>query len=341
MSTASTFGRVLRGYRLAAGFTQAALAERAGISERAISDLERGVKQQPHQDTVELLATALGLEGAAQEAWAHSRGTWAGVEPAIARLPVLLLDGHWEEARRIALQAAGADGIVNQRLFAARTLGPLALHQGEADLAWAQVASVMPDGPETAPGDTWFSTAVVLQRVAAQLALDVGDHEGARAWLEAQDRWLGWSGSIAGRAEAHLGWAGYFRAVGQPDRALTRAREALACATAPRQPLALLAAHRLLGQIASTAGHADAARSHLEAALALADTCAVRYERAHTLLALAELCLANRHWAQARRALDEARGICVPLGAARALAALATLEGRLGAGAAASTYLAG
>jgi Helix-turn-helix len=35
-------GAVLRGKRLAAGLTQAELAERAGVSVRAISDLERG-----------------------------------------------------------------------------------------------------------------------------------------------------------------------------------------------------------------------------------------------------------------------------------------------------------
>ena len=35
-----TFGSLLRRHRLAAGLTQAALAERAGIAERTIQDLE-------------------------------------------------------------------------------------------------------------------------------------------------------------------------------------------------------------------------------------------------------------------------------------------------------------
>ena len=57
----SSFARLLRYYRLAAGLTQEELAERARLSTRAISDLERGVKALPHHHTVELLAAALEL----------------------------------------------------------------------------------------------------------------------------------------------------------------------------------------------------------------------------------------------------------------------------------------
>ncbi len=60
-SATSSFGRLLRRYRLAAGLTQEELAERAHLSARAISDLERGVKALPHHHTVELLAEALEL----------------------------------------------------------------------------------------------------------------------------------------------------------------------------------------------------------------------------------------------------------------------------------------
>ena len=55
------FGDLLKRYRLAAGLSQKALAERAGLSARTISDLERGVKQAPYRDTVTLLARGLGL----------------------------------------------------------------------------------------------------------------------------------------------------------------------------------------------------------------------------------------------------------------------------------------
>ncbi|MGH2586645.1 MAG: helix-turn-helix domain-containing protein, partial [Dehalococcoidia bacterium] len=63
MTTASvvSFGDLLRRYRVAAGLSQEALAERARLSPRAISDLERGLRRAPYQETVRLLADALDL----------------------------------------------------------------------------------------------------------------------------------------------------------------------------------------------------------------------------------------------------------------------------------------
>ncbi len=55
------FGAVLRQMRIAAAHSQEALAERAGLSVRGISDLERGVRRAPHLTTVGLLADALDL----------------------------------------------------------------------------------------------------------------------------------------------------------------------------------------------------------------------------------------------------------------------------------------
>jgi predicted ATPase/transcriptional regulator with XRE-family HTH domain len=57
----TSFGELLRQRRLAAGLTQEALAERAGISAKAISDLERDPGRTPRLDTIGLLADALGL----------------------------------------------------------------------------------------------------------------------------------------------------------------------------------------------------------------------------------------------------------------------------------------
>jgi transcriptional regulator with XRE-family HTH domain len=55
------FGSLLQRHRLAAGLSQQRLAERAGLSRRGISDLERGERRTPHGDTVRRLARALGL----------------------------------------------------------------------------------------------------------------------------------------------------------------------------------------------------------------------------------------------------------------------------------------
>ncbi len=57
----TTFGDLLRRLRTAAGLTQEELAERAGLSARGISDLERGRRSRPYFETVRLLADAFDL----------------------------------------------------------------------------------------------------------------------------------------------------------------------------------------------------------------------------------------------------------------------------------------
>lgn len=63
-----TFGAILRQMRTAAALSQMALAERAGLSPRGISDLERGARRTPHLATVRLLADALALSPADRQA---------------------------------------------------------------------------------------------------------------------------------------------------------------------------------------------------------------------------------------------------------------------------------
>ena len=57
---AVSFAALLKRQRLAAGLTQEALAERAGLSAKAVSDLERDPGRSPRLATVTLLADALG-----------------------------------------------------------------------------------------------------------------------------------------------------------------------------------------------------------------------------------------------------------------------------------------
>jgi len=69
------FGGLLRQLRDEAGLTQEELAEAAGVSRRAVSDLERGINRTAHKDTAALLAGALGLDGRAGELFvAAARG---------------------------------------------------------------------------------------------------------------------------------------------------------------------------------------------------------------------------------------------------------------------------
>jgi predicted ATPase/transcriptional regulator with XRE-family HTH domain len=76
---AVTFAALLKRQRLAAGLTQEALAERAGLSAKAVSDLERDPERSPRLATVALLADALGA-GPEQRAelLAAARPAWPG-----------------------------------------------------------------------------------------------------------------------------------------------------------------------------------------------------------------------------------------------------------------------
>ncbi|HEY7122361.1 MAG TPA: ABC transporter substrate-binding protein [Ktedonobacterales bacterium] len=56
-----SFGALLRRQRILAGMTQEVLAERAGLSTRAISALENGSNRSPQAGTLDLLAEALQL----------------------------------------------------------------------------------------------------------------------------------------------------------------------------------------------------------------------------------------------------------------------------------------
>ena len=70
-----SFAALLRQLRTEARLTQEELAETAGISARAVSDLERGVNRTAHKDTAQLLAVAFGLSGPAEERFvAAARG---------------------------------------------------------------------------------------------------------------------------------------------------------------------------------------------------------------------------------------------------------------------------
>src|SRR5881392_1938441 len=74
-----SFAALLQRYRKAVGLSQEELAERAGLSKRGISDLERGHRRSPHPATVRRLAEALNLDDAERVAWLAKPG-----EPAVS-----------------------------------------------------------------------------------------------------------------------------------------------------------------------------------------------------------------------------------------------------------------
>jgi DNA-binding CsgD family transcriptional regulator len=242
--------------------------------------------------------------------------------------PLLLAEGDWAavEASARANRARRHGGA---RRMANCLLARLMHARGESALAWAEIHDMLPDGPATVPGDGAFHQVVPMQRLAVMLALDAEDMQTARAWLEANGRWLAWNGTVLGQSERQALWARYHRQIGDDAQAYACAQSARDHATNPRQPLALLAAHRLLGELDTDAGRYDDADRHLDESLRLADACAAPYERALTLLAMAESLAATGERTTARGLLDEVRGICEPLGAQPALARADALAERL------------
>jgi len=84
------FAGLLRQLREQALLTQEELAEAAGLSLRAVSDLERGIHRTARKDTALLLAKALGLDGPARDlfvAAALGRAPAADVLAASGGLP--------------------------------------------------------------------------------------------------------------------------------------------------------------------------------------------------------------------------------------------------------------
>jgi DNA-binding CsgD family transcriptional regulator len=241
--------------------------------------------------------------------------------------PLLLLEGRWDDDLAAALRIAAQVGW--PKMWAAWMLGALARERGDSDDAWAHVAVVFPDGPTMGPQWRRYLECIPVIRLAALLCLDAGNLAAAKEWLEMHDRWLAWNGAVLGRSEGRALWTAYYRATGDTRRAREHAELALRHASNPRQPLALLAAHRLVGELATQAGQNAQAVAHLDQALALADACAAPYERALTLIALAELHATTTDMTAARACCTEARGICLQLHAKPAITRIDALAVRL------------
>ena len=70
------FGALLRGFRLTAGLSQEALAERAGMSAHGIRALERGYRRTPQRGTLALLSGALALSDKQQQELEVAAARW-------------------------------------------------------------------------------------------------------------------------------------------------------------------------------------------------------------------------------------------------------------------------
>jgi DNA-binding CsgD family transcriptional regulator/tetratricopeptide (TPR) repeat protein len=317
---------------------------RAGLNAPATSVLMRELELVALPYRAENIAEVRRLAERADAEWVRASGAMPDVGSSrFVRLPLLVLEGRWAEAEQLALaDSMEKRGLNYQRVVAHKYLASLARLRGEPERAWWAIRESLPSGTATEPGTVaFFDCVTALQRVAVLLALDDNDLPTARAWLETHDRWLAWSGAVLGQSEGRALWTHYHRAAGDAARAHASAAQALAYATEPRQPLALLAAHRLIGELDTDTERFDSAAGHLNAALALSDACAAPYERALTLLALAELRAATNRRDDATALLDNARAILIPLEARPALARADALAACITVTMPASAYPAG
>lgn len=108
---ALSFAHLLRQRRRQAGLTQQDLAQRSGVSARAISDLERGINRRPQRETAAMLAGGLGLSGGERERFLETarRPSWEEGDAMLLPLPTPAkpLLGREDELR--AIEAALAD----------------------------------------------------------------------------------------------------------------------------------------------------------------------------------------------------------------------------------------
>jgi predicted ATPase/tetratricopeptide (TPR) repeat protein len=203
----STFADLLVELRLGRGLSQEALAARAAVSVRAISDLERGTTRRPHRDTVRALADALALDTADRDRFteaAHrtpppSSRRRAGRPPPALPAPVTSILG------RDADLAAVARLVRDPRVRLVTVTGPggigktrLAIEVGwrvHASFDRVNAVDLSPLGhPDDVPAAL---TAAVGCRPADTVAAHVGDTR----WLLVIDSFEHLAGAAGGLAE--------------------------------------------------------------------------------------------------------------------------------------------
>jgi transcriptional regulator with XRE-family HTH domain len=183
---ATHFGTRVRAMRLAAGLTQAELAEASGISERTVSDLERGRRSSVYPATARALAAALQVSGDQLSTFLLlARGSEApetSVTELISPLPAAYRSRLPARPTRLIGRSSELASILalvrDPGVHLVTVLGPGGV--GKTRLA-TEVAAISRD--EFTAG-SWFAdlsvvgdTALVLPAIAASIGLQSGMSE--------------------------------------------------------------------------------------------------------------------------------------------------------------------
>jgi transcriptional regulator with XRE-family HTH domain len=169
-------GSVLRILRLRAGFTQAALARRAGISRTAVSTLERGHVGALPLDRVRAVAGALEVRLDVTPRWRGSDldRLLDAAHAALVDQVVAILSGHgWEVAPEASFSIFGERGSIDV----------LAWHPARRTLLVVEVKSRIVDIQSLLAG------VDRKRRLAARIALERGwePSAGTSLWLAVAD----------------------------------------------------------------------------------------------------------------------------------------------------------
>ncbi len=259
------------------------------------------------------------LAGEAAASMGQAGGAFRpGISPRLAWLGCHFLDGRWDKVQKTlcSLPEAG-NSFLRREIVISKAM--LAHHQGRPETAWEEIQRTLPEGPLTQPGNNIHQEGLALQRLAVEMSLDSGNLDTARQWLEAHDRWLAWNGCVLGRADGSVVWARWHLANGDMNSAVARALDALKQVEEVDQPLVEIRARRLLGEVAGRSGDLEGGKNELARAHELSVQCELPFERALTLLVLAELALADSLDDSATQLLDEAEAILSAVGAEPAL----------------------
>ncbi len=176
---ADVFGELLRRYRVDSGLTQEDLAERAAISARTVSDIERGLRSRVYRDTAHRLADALQLDGPQRAAFERAAGpsplpvlqrvrTAASGTPIASNIPApltRLIGRHAELAAVVAALRSGEIRVVT-------VVGPGGIGKTRLALeAATELAGSFADGAHFVSLAVTGDPALVPSLVARQLGL--------------------------------------------------------------------------------------------------------------------------------------------------------------------------
>jgi predicted ATPase/DNA-binding XRE family transcriptional regulator len=183
----------MKKHRLAAGLTQEELAEKAQVSTRTISDVERGLRTRIYRDTADRLADALDLDGTDRDSFVTASRVRPAEIPPGPRIPrplTPLVGRSWEIAsvvnmlgarslRLVTLTGPGGVGKTRLALEAALRVDPEATFVDLGDLNDARLVVPSIAGAVGVPGRAEPSVESIVEHLGDEhrlLVLDTFEH---------------------------------------------------------------------------------------------------------------------------------------------------------------------